>query len=262
MNDLNKTEEYREEIQNWFASGKDFQQGYLLFVRFSHNRPMAMQFARKGESMQSKLEYELQKIMERNLIIERAVLPVGPILKGEVKAQAITESDARIVANETKTRQIGGKIDPETLPAPIRTLWDKNAEGHKLMRSVHEALKLAKTDKTRKELRKKLVDLDNQVADNWKVIDLFLETGQLPEVKKAAEPGTGMDLVKQISAARSFISRGVKSIDKKKGKKRTEALEELKARYEFLVTNKADVKNDTLAALKKIGIVHEPAGDK
>jgi hypothetical protein len=261
MNDLNKTDEYAREIKAWLESDKDFNAGYLLFVRFSHNRAMALQFARKGASLQSKLEYELEKILERNLIIERPVFPIGPVVKAQVKAENVIDSDVRIQNQEKKFELNGGKINPAELPEPLRILFDENSEKHKLMRSVHEAMKLAKTDKTRAELRKKLVDLDDRVSANWKVIDHYLETGELPKAPDA-KSGKETELFKQINAARSYVSRGLNGLDKKKEKQRVKAIAEIKNRFEFLVANKAEVSKKTLEALKKLGITHEDPGNK
>jgi hypothetical protein len=59
-----QTLEYKKEIEAWLKSkDKDFDAGFELFVRFSHNRALAMQLARKR--LLSKLEYELQKIAQR-----------------------------------------------------------------------------------------------------------------------------------------------------------------------------------------------------
>lgn len=262
MNDLNKTAEYSQEIKTWMESGRDFNAGYLLFVRFSHNKGMALQFVRKGAALQSKLEYELQKILERNLIIDRPVLPIGPIVKAQANAENVTDTDVRIQNQDKKFKLVGGKINPAELPDPVRILFDENSEKHKLMRSVHEQMKLAKKDVERAKLRKELITLDDRVSENWKVIDAFIENGTLPEVKelKAADPGT--EMYKQINAARSYVSRGLNGLDKKTGKKRDETIAEIKKRFDFLVANKAEVKKETLEALQKLGITNEISGDK
>lgn len=279
MNDLNKTAEYSQEIKAWLESGKDFDAGYLLFVRFSHNRAMALQFARKGASMQSKLEYELLKILERNMIIERPVMPIGPVIKAIANAVVLTESGAvHNTSSTTATTTIEdadllGRIYPTSpdthkqfrpadLPEPVRILYDENSEKHKLMRSVHEQMKLAKKDDERAKLREELISLDDRVTANWKAIDAFLENGTLPEVKetKAAAPGT--EMYKQINAARSYVSRGLNGLHKKTGKKRDETIAEIKKRFDFLVANKAEVKKETFEALQKLGITNEISGDK
>jgi len=262
MNDLNKTDEYRKEIQDWMNSGKDFNEGYLLFVRFSHNRAMALQFARKGSSMQTKLEYELQKIVERNLIIDRPVLAIGPVVKAQANAENVTDTDVRIQNQDKKFKLVGEKINPAELPEPLRILYDENSEKHKLMRAIHEKMKAAKKDGERAKLRKELITLDDRVSANWKVIELYLENGTLPEVKKEKAQDPGTEMYKQINAARSYVSRGLNGLDKKTGTKRDETIAEIKKRFDFLVTNKAEVKKETLEALQKLGITNEISGDK
>lgn len=257
----NKTAEYSNEIRNWMNSGKDFNEGYLLFVRFSHNRAMALQFARKGAAMASKLEYELQKILDRGVIIDAPVMPVKSIVVAQVAAKEVTASEELIKHHAVKADLISGKINPAELPEPVKVLFDQNSEKHKLMRSLHEQMKLAKKDGDRAKLRKELVALDDLVSANWKTIDRYLETGELPETPKGPERLEG-DSYKQINAARSYVSRGLNGLDKKTGKKRDETIAEIRKRFDFLVANKAEVKKETLEALQKIGIANEDPGNK
>ncbi|MBL7971287.1 MAG: hypothetical protein JNL03_07185 [Prolixibacteraceae bacterium] len=172
------------------------------------------------------------------------------------------DSDVRIQNQDKKFEFSSGKINPAELPDPVRILFDENSEKHKLMRSVHEQMKLTKKDIERAKLRKELIALDDRVSANWKVIDAFIENGTLPEVKetKAADPGT--EMYKQINAARSYVSRGLNGLDKKTGKKRDETIAEIKNRFDFLVANKAEVKKETLEALQKLGITNEISEDK
>lgn len=250
----NKTAEYSKEIQNWMSSGKDFNEGYLLFVRFSHNRAMALQFARKGAAMASKLEYELQKILDRGVIIDAPVMPVKSIVVAQDAAKEVAAVDTMIRNQDKKAERIDGKINAAELPEPLKVLYDQNSEKHKLMRSLHEQMKLAKKDGERAKLRKELVSLDDLVSSNWKAIDLFLETGELPKVKEVKSDDPGTELYKQINAARSYVSRGINSIEKLTGEKREKSIGEMKARYAFLQEAKADVKPATLEALQKLGI--------
>jgi len=250
MNDLNNTEQYAKEIKAWLESGKDFNAGYLLFVRFSHNRAMALQFARKGAAMASKLEYELQKILDRGVIIDAPVMPIKTVIVAQEHAQYLAASEGLILHHEKKTDLISGKINPDELPEPMKLLFDFNSEKHKLMRALHERMKLAKKDGERAEIRKELVSLDDLVSANWKLIDFFLETGKIPESAPDKDP----ESYKEINAARSYLSRGIKGIEKLTGEKHEKMIAELKLRYAFLIEAKADVKPATLEALQKLGI--------
>jgi len=65
MSETKHTPELSAEIKAWLQSDRDFDYGCMLFLKSSSNRAMAMQFQKKGISMATKLEYELEKILER-----------------------------------------------------------------------------------------------------------------------------------------------------------------------------------------------------
>lgn len=264
MNDLNKTQEYAKEIRDWFASGKDFDEGFVLFVRFSHNRALAMQLSRKR--IQSKLEYELQKIVERTLIIERPVMPIGVIKKAiapviEMKAAIETEisKGEKIIEKQGKVFiWHDDKVDYESLSDEQKALYDANRDMYKEMRSWHEKMKLATTDEDRKTAREKVVELNDIIRENWKQFDAsFLPEGEKTEGDDAGakEP----DPVKEIGNARSYISKTLKAIsegkipEKKLDGVKKKALE----RYQTIITAGQVVDEETVAKLKSCGIIVE-----
>lgn len=264
MNDLNKTEEYAKEIRDWFASGKDFDEGFMLFVRFSHNRALAMQLSRKR--IQSKLEYELQKIVERTLIIERPVMPIGVIQKAvapviEKKAAIATEAEkieATVIKHGKYLVMHDEKVDYESLTDEQKALYDANRDMYKEMRSYHEKMKLSTTDEDRKAARERVVELDGLIRENWKQFDAsFLPEGGKPEGDDAGakEP----DPVKEIGNARSYISKTLKAIsegkipEKKLDGVKKKALE----RYQTIITAGQVVDEETVAKLKSCGIIVE-----
>lgn len=266
MNDINKTQEYAKEINDWFASDKDFNEGYLLFVRFSHNRALAMQLARKGTALQSKLEYELQKIVERTLIIERPVMPISVIKKAvapviEMKVVIATEAEkieATVLKHGKYLVMHDEKVDYESLTDEQKALHDENRAMYKEMRSYHEKIKLSTTDEDRKAARERVVELDGLIRENWKQFDAsFLPAGEKteggePEAKEA-------DPIKEIGNARSYISKTLKAIsegkipEKKLDGVKKKALE----RYQTLIAANQVVDEETVAKLKACGIIVE-----
>lgn len=262
MNDLNKTEEYRKEINDWLASGKDFDEGFVLFVRFSHNRALAMQLSRKR--IQSKLEYELQKILERTLIIERPVMPIGVIQKSvapviEKKAAIATEAEtieATVLEHGKMRVKREDSIDYDALTDEQKDLYDANRDMYKLMRSFHEKMKLATTDEDRKAAREKVVELDGLIRDNWKQFDAsFLPAGEKveggePEAKEA-------DPVKAVGSARSYLSKNLPKLEGLTGKKLDDLKSKIKVRYETIIAANQVVDEETVAKLKSCGIIVE-----
>jgi len=117
------------------------------------------------------------------------------------------------------------------------------------MRALHEQMKIARRDSDRAKLRKQLVTLDDRVSANWKTIDAYIETGILPE-----DVTNSPELYKQINAARSYISRGIKTIATKKGEQREKLVAELANRFNQLKKANAELSTETITALKKLGI--------
>lgn len=262
MNNLNNTEEYRKEISNWFASGKDFDEGYVLFVRLSHNRALAIQLARKRT--ESKLEYELQKILERTLIIERPVFPIGMIKKTiapviEKKAAIATETgkiDATVLEQVKMQVKRDDSINYDALNEEQKALYDANRDMYKDMRSYHEKMKLASTDEDRKAKREKVVELDSAIRENWKQFDAsFLPAGKKPEGEETESKE--IDPVKAVTNARSYLSKNLPKLETLTGKKLDDLKAKVAERYQVLVMAGQALDETSLAKLKSCGIIVE-----
>ena len=266
MNDLNKTQEYAKEIREWFASGKDFNEGYLLFVRFSHNRALAMQLARKGTALQSKLEYELQKIVERTLIIERPVMPISVIKKAvapviEMKVVIATEAEkieATVLKHGKYLVMHDEKVDYESLTDEQKALYDANRDMYKEMRSYHEKMKLATTDEDRKAMRDRVVELDGLIRENWKQFDAsFTPEGTSSQDQENDQKEA--DPIKAITNARANLSKIFKKLDSFDGtqKQKDKMVAAAKKQYEIIVAADQAVSDETVAKLKACGIIVE-----
>lgn len=262
MNNLNKTTEYAKEIKDWFASEKDFDEGFVLFVRFSHNRALAMQLSRKR--IQSKLEYELQKILERGLIIERPVMPIGVIQKAvapviEMKAAIETEisKGEKIIENQGKVLVWhDDKVDYESLSDEQKALYDDNRDKYKEMRSYHEKMKLATTDEDRKEAREKVVELNDIIRENWKQFDAsFLPEGEKPEGSEPEVKET--DPFKAVNNARSYLSKNLPKLETLTGKKLDELKSKVAERYQVLIDAGQALDETSITKLKACGIIVE-----
>jgi hypothetical protein len=128
------TVQFRDDIQQWLKTpDHDFDEGFVLFARFSHNRALAMQLARKR--IMSKLEYELTKIVKRPTIIERSVFPIGTIQKAVLKAKPKTPQSPEPTGTEKTMNDAGkklagydDKINPDELPEELKKLWDEYRE--------------------------------------------------------------------------------------------------------------------------------------
>lgn len=248
-----------EEINNWLESEtKDFEAGYVLFVRFSHNRALALYLARKQDLL--KLEYELQKISERPALKDAPVMPIGPVLKvvksaGE-KVNGITDAGNVIDNAEQKVRIIReGKVQYDDLPEELKKLYDENTASYKNMRTLHEQMKLAKTDEERAEKRAIIDTLDDGISANWKIIDDWA-AGKITADDLVAATGE-QEEYKQINAARTYLSRNISKMETLKDEKHEKMKLDLRSRVTFLRSKKADISLETLVKLAKYAVIDE-----
>ena len=248
-----------DEIKLWLeAENKDYEAGYSLFVRFSHNRALALYLARKKDL--KKLQYELEKIHDRPALREAPVMPIGPVIKvikaAAENANGITKAKEVIDNAEGKVRIIrDAKIQYEDLPDELKKLYDENTASYKNMRALHEQMKLARTDQDRAQKRSAIDSLDDTISANWKVIDDWaqgkLETDSM-EAKKADE-----EQYKLINAARTYLSRNISKMETLKDEKLNRMKLELRDKVAFLRKQKAEISRDTLVKLAKYGIIDE-----
>lgn len=251
--------EQHDEIKAWLESPeKDFESGYSLFVRFSHNRALALYLARKHDL--KKLEYELQKIYERPTLKEVPVMPMPSVIRMVKAAQdntnGITGAMDVIAKAESKVRIIKeGKVQYEDLPDELKKLYDENTASYKNMRSLHEQMKLANTDEERAAKRLMIDSFDNCIQRNWKVIDDWA-VGKL-KLEELNAANADQEEYKQINAARTYLSRNISKMETLKEGKFDKMKRDLRERVAYLQSKKAEISRETLVKLAKYGIIEE-----
>lgn len=278
-----QTQEYKAEIAAWLESEeKDFDAGFELFARFSHNRALAMQLARLRR--QSKLEYELQKIANREFLKESRVWPIAKVQKAAARNEEHTETETQVEKTGKKLVVIDEKINYDDLPEDLKKLYDENREKYKIMRSLHEKMKLATKDQERADLRAELVKLDDVIAKNWEKLDKWEEDGR-PETEDGSEKEDGsgkpeagseeedesqksedrseekkadpMEVGKELNACRSYLSRNVKKLAGLEGKKRDALMAKLDERVKTLQKHNAEIKDSTRKELVELGLIDD-----
>jgi hypothetical protein len=155
------------------------------------------------------------------------------------------------------------KVNPEDLPEEMRPLYDEIAQKHKEMRSIHEKMKLAQSDEARAEFRQQLVECDDFVSSGWKQIDDFMLLKLQPEndeAKKEEIPAgeqkeAASDIAKDISAARTYLSRNIVEFKKAEEKDKPKLKKKIEKRVNILIVNKASVSKKTRKALVEMAII-------
>lgn len=200
-----------------------------------------------GDIVSDKLS-ELENDSEQ--VIENAKIEIEEIIQGKLK----------IISN-------GKEINFNELPPSLQTKWEENRDSYKLMRAVHEKMKLAQTDEERAKHRAELVELDDKIAANWKDIDNFatnitgIETGDSETAETRDIIPTPAELAKDLNACRSFISRNIQKVATLEGKKKEELLKKLAERTAVLLKYNAEMREETRAELVKLELLDENRGN-
>lgn len=167
-----------------------------------------------------------------------------PLLKkeGKLEEPPATSDKLRVIRS-------GRQVNYDELPPELKRRWDENRDNYKLIRSLHEKLKLMHKapDTMREPLCLEIISRDNKNRDNWKVIDEW--DGTYPEESvKAAESSRQLDF-KRINSNRKYITEN-----------RERAITDpvfrakVQERYNELKAAGIDMKPETLAELKAAGI--------
>jgi hypothetical protein len=188
------------------------------------------------------------------------------------KLAEFEEAADDILKEKVKIIRDGRQVTLGDLPEHLQQLWFKNRDEHKLMRAIHEKMKLAKGDNERAEFRKQLVKFDDDIAKRWATIDEWFDQGEDDEDTEQEETesektGTGgdgpkpesvqMQDLKDVNAARSYLSRNLKKVAELEGDKREKLVAKLKERVDVIVKHKAEIKEETRVELVKFGLLED-----
>ncbi len=199
-----------EKIKIYLESdNRNYDEGLMLLTKYSKNRILSQRLARKP--WVEKLEYELQKLVDRADLLKGVVKQKKAVQKVDAEKAAFIESLPEVL--EVKRNFVvrsKHSMSYNDLPSDLRVIWDETAELYKHSRSLHEKLKLMfnSSDKERKPLVENLMKLQTKVRENWDKIDSYNPEDHLPK----EFPVNSID-AKRISANRAYISRNSKSAE-------------------------------------------------
>lgn len=246
-----------EKIVEYLSSeDRDYDKGLMLLGKYSKNRILHQRLSRKP--WVDKLEYELQKLVDRSDLLKGVVKEKKSVQKVESETSDYVESLPKVF--EVKRNFVvrsKHKITYTDLPYSLRVVWDETAELYKHSRSLHEKLKLMfkSSDKDRKPLIENLLRLQSKVRENWDIIDSFDPT------KDLVDDDSGDSTIinaKRISANRAYISRNVKNV---KAGEDTELYSKLQVRISELISAGESFKDSQKTLLVNLGFnLQNPSG--
>jgi len=225
---------------DWFER-KDYGEGVALLGKYVKNKILIQNLSRKRNP--GKLEYELLKIAERNKLVPE---------KPEVTKVEVEDKPLPAVEETKGTIEDPKQLNPDELPAHLKSKWHENQDSYKEIRSLHEKLKLMEngTTEDRQPLTERLASLDDVIRANWAEIDDWI-----PGQEKEPVTSATVDF-NRINANRKFISTNLrKIIDNAIQPKKLDVVKnEIKTRFKELKTAGQEFTADTLEDLKKAGI--------
>lgn len=219
-----------EEIKNWLTGSKDYDSGLMLLGKYSKNRVLLQNLARKR--IPDKLEYELRKLSSRDIIkVEQHVRETLPGIKME-----------KFIPGNGEPR-----VNPDELPPHLKTLWDETAEKYRLARALHEKLKNLNS---REEIKAGVDQLEAyrlEIRANWDVIDTWIK-----ERNEGREAVTVDE--KRINANRKYLSDRKKSVNSLHGAIRAKKLEAMQRRVNELLSVGEKFTPENQKELQELGL--------
>lgn len=211
---------------------RDLQAGALLVLQLTNNRIMYNNFTRRPQHYASRIEYELQK--KYNFYVKDLthdeVLQMGLEVEAIVKRNHLDREDQEGLSkgSESSLSQLpeakagnmseanvefkkGKRVDHDSLPEEIQSLYASNLSIMQRMRMLHTKLQLLSTenstcpDSERYPFLKELIDLDKQYHQNWYNYDHFVlsvdTTPAAPTVAETEEPAPAQEPAPAENAA-------------------------------------------------------------
>lgn len=246
-----------KEIEKYLESeNPDFITGFTLFCRYSRNQSLMSYIGRKNDM--EMLLYNLKKIVrdgaKENPLFEAhfarfnksQVIPLfenkpgntGDNRDGNGEESFLSKTE-EIISNYSR------RYRREELPEELKPLFDKNIDSYKILRSLHEKMKMSRTDERRSYFRHHLVKLADSITDRWKLIHSKAEE-YLKTKKGEPEPISAV----QLNSARAYISKMLKK-DKISEAQRLKIIEY----YKLLKEADVAIKEETLQILKDKGFI-------
>jgi len=238
-----------EEIKQWIANAHaSFEDGVILYLKYGNNssrKDMLNKFGKNPFNTKN-----LGKWLKELLPTEKSV---ELSFASKHNSSEALPSAASVPA-KPNTKTLRKSFASGELPSALEELRVQNGMLYKQMNiNIHLFEKVKQNE--RKILRQQNIDYENQLRENWRVIDHWQVTGQIVEPKnlidtpeEKAEPAkelTNAEALKKMLNLRSQISKAKKNIEKyendtDKKQKYIDKLDGLEAELAVLVCNDED----------------------
>ena len=250
--------EFEQKVQDWLdtpASERNLEVGATLMLQATRNRILHQNVLRRSNF--EKIEYELKKYLGDKFRQCDAVTV-------EKLSEEIAIVTAKIYFADSETK--GKRKDHDELPAEVQDIILNNSQKYARLRGLHERVKVLSgegyTPCDRYPYLKEMLMLSTEIRESWKYYDEF-KIGDKVEAK--AEEVKPID-AQRITSNRVYIGRAIKEVPEKLSAGKLAAgqaqIAEAQNRYNELMLAGQEVKLETIAGLKAIGVIVQEIGEK
>lgn len=241
---------------------RDIIEGGLILLKLNHNRILFNNITRRPNKFASKVEYELKKFLKIRLD-HKTLSDVNQMTKTVIPQAEKTINEKYTVISvddelpEAKIAK-GIRADHDELPEKIKKYWEDSAALYPKIKNTYEQLKKMESSPVcdRYELLKILDNADKTYRKNLQLYDEFDASKEVTEKNEDNES----DIVKKISAARSFITTNKKKLSElinseNPDENKVIALQQkILERVEFLAVNNSPIDAANAEELNKLGL--------
>lgn len=230
------------EIRDYLKGGsRDFDRGYALLCKYCR-QPSLLSWVGRKRDMQMLL-YNLEKLQDAKPRPEYAAAADRTRYYRPAHTERRRQEKPETPAASPDTPRHAVRIfDParisrDDLPEDLRTLYDLNGDDYRLLRSLHEKMKLAQDDETRATLREDVMAAERRIHERWNTID------------RALAPGGDRRKDINVSTHRAYISKLLRRDTISESQKY-----ELQQRVRELLEAGEEIQEKTLVRLREKGI--------
>jgi hypothetical protein len=268
---------FTEDMQTWLAAEThdhdSLVAGAEMVLRLTRNRAMYQTIMRRPKYFENKIRYELNKFLRMRLdeMTIQDVKELSAELTPKVKV-AIDEETKFIAENaedeETQAKFLpaasGIRADHDTLPEDVASVWKDNRERWFRIKQLYNTLLTIDKPCDRYEYLKQLKELWYKYKSELERYDNYVADDA--EAKTNAEGDTPVDIAKDITNARSYITKNIgklielrqKSLESDENTKEladyNKLLAKVQERVAILTANNAPIGDDLKAKLNEAGL--------
>lgn len=250
--------EFDQKVQDWLdkpVDERDLEAGATLMLQATRNRILHQNVIRRKNF--DKIAYELKKYLGSKFRQCDTVTVEKLTEEVELVATKIYFADS-----ETK----GKRKDHDELPQEVQDIILANSQRYARLRGLHERVKVLSgtgyTPCDRFPHLKEMLQLSTEIRDAWKFYDEY-KIGDKLNIK--AEEVKPID-AQRITSNRVYIGRAIKEVPEKLKAGKLAAgnaqIAEAQIRYNELMLAGQEVKPETIAGLKAIGVIVQEIGEK